>query len=316
MSTVADRIAGRDLDREAFADRLDDLLEEMSLHGTMGRGLLTASDEVLLTGTEIDRSEAAGRVTEGLRLDVRPVGSVTACTLMCDAEPGSAHVGIADGLYLEKWTACGPARIARRFGVSKSRVPDEAFLVEYRVSRPIDMGDSVMPATWAYARSGSELWRFDAPTGDPVLDRGRPLKDKLGWVLRVGDVGDGRVYEPKHLSGGSFKAMAAVRHLKVRRFTWAALISHPGMPSTFVECSPEGARALFADRNVVGGKRRTALRHWVKEHYRRGHTPEESHKVREHLRGIERFTWHGLDVKLQVPSAEIEAAGLLARSGR
>lgn len=56
----------------------------------------------------------------------------------------------------------------------------------------------------------------------------------------------------------------------------------------------DGARELFADRDkATGAGRRSALRHWVRRHWRQRRSGAS--EVVEHLRGGQQFSWHGYE---------------------
>ena len=331
VSAIADRIAGRDLDRDHAADCFDEALERLAL---LSDGVLAAGDEVEVMDESLASVEETGGAVDGLlrlgaeafkyRLPFAGPANVGMFVVSNERHAAEGHGADWDKFNVISVAPISAAALARKIGAPKSGLGDRLF-----VYRETNNGAPV----YMRIHNGS-LWTLGTEgeynvNGLDLRDIGGGLKAEVVRVRRGLvwlDLGftDGELLwdvpvamaEDESRADRFLGILRGARAMMVRRFNWGVSVGHPGFPSAFVECSPEGARALFADRNVVGGKRRTALRHWVKEHYRRGHTPEESHKVREHLRGVERFTWHGLDVKLQVPSAEIEAAGLLARSGR
>ncbi len=69
-----------------------------------------------------------------------------------------------------------------------------------------------------------------------------------------------------------------------------------------------GAAAAFRLRDIPEGKkRRDALKHWVREHFRRKRTDHnELVKVCEHLRGADRFTWNGLRCRILPSRIDLE----------
>lgn len=332
VSAIADRIAGRDLDREAIADRMYQTLEVIGALGSLpllaSKGVQDVEFRANLGEYEVDSPEEAAILSEAFDRRLPIVGSVAVGMITVLPEEETEEGDEVGGILVFRMSAVRPENLARQKRVPRSRILPNTFRVE-----SMDGGCPVIKDYRDYeagywAPVGRELWCANGHKPRAKLPRNfrTKIRDDRSAIWECGGsleengrvVLDGDRWQGRQEAGEAFFKTIAVglRSLMVRRFNWSVSIGHPGCLGSVVECSPEGARALFADRNVVGGKRRTALRHWVKEHYRRGHTPEESHKVREHLRGIERFTWHGLDVKLQVPSAEIEAAGLLARSGR
>lgn len=320
MNTIADRIAGRDLDRDAAAEKLDDSLGLLALLADASLPCFRGVDDVefLSHNTRaIHGGHPHGIWRHMWRMFPVRTPMVGRAHVACSAMDDS-HGLEGRSLALSHFEPLSPAWVARRYGVPKGAVPRNTFSMASHYAGGLPLRSPVYRGgKGIYGVVGKELWRLGSEPREAGLFRAKGNKS-CAWYCtarfdhETGDLetADGE-WDEKDFSVGLIAAGGG--SLATRRFDWGVSIGHPGMIGAFVECSPEGARALFADRNVVGGKRRTALRHWVKEHYRRGHTPEESHKVREHLRGIDRFTWHGLDVKLQVPSAEIEAAGLAVR---
>lgn len=323
VSAIADRIAGRDMDRESAADELDGAIADLALHAALHPQASALADVELHQKTPMGlddfcfgpRDDMIPRLSEALRLSAIMAESATWAGF-CEPYKGSSELPYAFNTAIART----PAWLSRALRIPRSRCPGRIFTEQQQM-----VGGGRNPTLGPlryHAIVDRELWILaNAGAARPrQLLRPSGASPALWWACGACVEPNGHWWWDDKLFGRSEKSSAvpilAARSMMFRRFEWGVTIAHPGLPGAYMDCSPESARALFADRNAVGGKRRTALRHWVKEHYRRGHTPEESHKVREHLRGIERFTWHGLDVKLQVPSAEIEAAGLLARSGR
>jgi len=91
---------------------------------------------------------------------------------------------------------------------------------------------------------------------------------------------------------------------------WHAALNRPGnrFPRIVIPTSPTGCLDLFRSRDLAPGeRRRSALRHWVNEHYRERSTdPRKLAYVREHLRGNQLFKWNGLDCELMVSAADID----------
>lgn len=71
---------------------------------------------------------------------------------------------------------------------------------------------------------------------------------------------------------------------------------------------PLGAREVFALREIPNGKaRRSAIRHWVRGHYRQSRVDPESRTfVTKHLRGVSRFNWNGLECTIRPALSELE----------
>lgn len=88
-----------------------------------------------------------------------------------------------------------------------------------------------------------------------------------------------------------------------RDVQWRVVVhGQRGMSLSF-PTNASGAMAAFKQRDKDPGKnRRTALRNWVKEHYRKRSSDDTDAevKVRQHLRGRTPFKWLGLDCELVV----------------
>jgi hypothetical protein len=71
----------------------------------------------------------------------------------------------------------------------------------------------------------------------------------------------------------------------------------------------QGIREVFRLRDVPAGqKRRAALLHWVKEHWRKQRclTANDRIWVRTHLRGTWAFNWNGLHGQIEPSSDDID----------
>lgn len=93
----------------------------------------------------------------------------------------------------------------------------------------------------------------------------------------------------------------------VPRYHWCVDIGFHGPAVTFVT-DPVGAREVFSLRDLPEGRsRRAALRHWVKEHWRKKRTdPLSVAAVREHLRGATQFSWNGLNCRIRPAAYDLE----------
>jgi hypothetical protein len=86
---------------------------------------------------------------------------------------------------------------------------------------------------------------------------------------------------------------------------WSIEFRLPGAPGLCVTTDSVGARELLRMRDVPEGRtRREALRHWVREHWRRQRRDADvERQVRQHLRGADTCVWFGLESRI-VPSQE------------
>lgn len=100
-----------------------------------------------------------------------------------------------------------------------------------------------------------------------------------------------------------------------RRYSWHAAFGFAeDGPRIVLPTSPRGCIELFKQRWLApGANRRSALRHWVEQHYRdQRNEDHEVAYVRQHLRGHTRFLWDGLDCELMVSAFDLEKNDHLA----
>lgn len=71
----------------------------------------------------------------------------------------------------------------------------------------------------------------------------------------------------------------------------------------------DGATGFFnlRDAPLTAGGRRAALQHWVTQHNRRA-KKKKPIQVTGHLRGVENFSWFGLDCTVQPPTTLLDSA--------
>lgn len=104
----------------------------------------------------------------------------------------------------------------------------------------------------------------------------------------------------------AYLAVACAHGARLRqRYYWSVLLGENAGPRARFLTDIAGVREVFRLRDIPPGKqRRSALRHWVVDHWRRNRGQEDvAHLVREHLRGALEFTWNGLRCSI-VPSDE------------
>lgn len=91
---------------------------------------------------------------------------------------------------------------------------------------------------------------------------------------------------------------------------WQVYLSLDGRPGIIFPTSPKGASEVFKLRDVEDGRdRRTALRHWVTQHWRTNPAePLDDVMVREHLRGAMEFTWSGLHCRITPSVRDLDKA--------
>jgi len=94
-----------------------------------------------------------------------------------------------------------------------------------------------------------------------------------------------------------------------RYYNWTVYLSFEGWSGLSFRTDPIGAREIFRLRDIPEGKkRRTALKHWVCEHYRKNRSISEVEKVKviKHLRGANEFTWNGLKCKIMPSQYDLD----------
>lgn len=94
------------------------------------------------------------------------------------------------------------------------------------------------------------------------------------------------------------------------RYEWRVSLGIQGGPSVAFETDPTGAREVFRLRDLPdGSQRRSALLHWVGEHWRKRRSdPSEETKVRAHLRGQTEFVWNGMRCRIRPSDYDAERA--------
>lgn len=93
-----------------------------------------------------------------------------------------------------------------------------------------------------------------------------------------------------------------------QRYDWSILLGYEGIARVRFFTDPIGLRAVFKLRDLPPGKeRRAALKHWVRQHWRRQRDDEEARSwVRRHIRGAESFTWDGLRCAIRPAEFDLE----------
>ncbi|MBZ5619883.1 MAG: hypothetical protein LAQ69_14340 [Acidobacteriia bacterium] len=96
-----------------------------------------------------------------------------------------------------------------------------------------------------------------------------------------------------------------------RQYEWRVSLGWAGCPTISFLTDPVGAREVFRLRDIPNGQsRRSALRHWVVEHWRKSRRDDaEVAKVRTHLRGSTDFTWNGLACRILPSADDVRKAG-------
>lgn len=102
-----------------------------------------------------------------------------------------------------------------------------------------------------------------------------------------------------------------------REYLWSVLLGEEGIPRARFVTDPLGVREAFRLRDIPPGRaRRDALRHWVREHWRKRGREGAGDRawVRAHLRGATEFGWSGLCCRIE-PSREDARASVRSPGG-
>ena len=91
-----------------------------------------------------------------------------------------------------------------------------------------------------------------------------------------------------------------------RHYLWSVLIGEHGSPRARFVTDKIGVREAFRLRDIPpGAKRRAALLHWVRQHWRKNRPVSQDDKawIKAYLRGAVEYTWNGLQCSIE-PSTE------------
>lgn len=92
-------------------------------------------------------------------------------------------------------------------------------------------------------------------------------------------------------------------------YSWNVRVLRDDGPGVSFYTDPLGAREAFRLRDVEEGKsRRSAIRNWVKEHWRKRRAEDDikTVQVKKHLRGVQRFTWCGYTIEIAPPLMDLK----------
>lgn len=108
----------------------------------------------------------------------------------------------------------------------------------------------------------------------------------------------------------SERVQLALELWQLRPQQWRVYFALDDKPGVELPTDPLGAQEAFRLRDIPDGReRRTALRHWVTEHWRADRTdPGVETKVREHLRGANQFSWGGLNCRITPSLIDLDRA--------
>lgn len=102
------------------------------------------------------------------------------------------------------------------------------------------------------------------------------------------------------------------------RYEWCVTFRLDNSPAIKFATDPSGLKDLFKDRDKDFDKdRKTALRNWVMQHWRKKRNDEEaSIFVRRHLRGKIPFRWNGYDCVIEPSELDLELNKNLAQDSQ
>lgn len=128
---------------------------------------------------------------------------------------------------------------------------------------------------------------------------GRLKRHKIDWHRWLPKLGRWEAFD-KEISE---KTRLMIGLQFASRYRWHVRIGFNDNPSVSFRTDPIGARAVFKLRDIPNGaSRRSALVHWVTEHWRRSRSDESEERfVRAHFSGRQDFVWNGLRCSI-IPS--------------
>lgn len=225
-----------------------------------------------------------------------PSGTVRSQSPMLTFRPDLVREHI-DVSFVESRDLLGPAGFdSVKYGVSRIREVPRAFLKGKKTAK----GHPARAFSRTFAVSIGDINHDGSFFGGCI--------DYVGWSC--GGWQSSENYKRTSVDDQSMwdrvwrAASSGVASMLLRRFFWRVSLRLDDGPSVSFSTDPEGVRALARMRDIPPGKqRRTALVHWVREHWRKKRDPSASDlsSVREHLRGASEFTWNGLRGRI-VPS--------------
>jgi len=122
--------------------------------------------------------------------------------------------------------------------------------------------------------------------------------------LEILEPGDDSEESRQFFDAVDYHIKTALARQFARRYQWRVLFrDHPrGTASLSLVTDPKGAREAFKLRDKPkGAKRRPALKHWVRKHWRKNRGGDGASIVRAHLRGETQFVFDGMECVI-VPS--------------
>ena len=135
----------------------------------------------------------------------------------------------------------------------------------------------------------------------------------LGRLHSFGNIGRVMVPAAPQLADNYDDEKIAFAHgIELRReYLWSVLLGETGVPRARFATDAAGVRSVFRLRDIQpGASRRAALRHWVREHWRKLRRTSAADRawINAHLRGRADFTWNGLSCVIEPSRDDLRRA--------
>jgi hypothetical protein len=146
---------------------------------------------------------------------------------------------------------------------------------------------------------------FDADTGDWIKSEAAP--GMVEWQFLEPDLTHPEA--AGYFDAIDYSTKLALARQFARFYQWRVLFrDHPrGTATLSLVTDPRGALAAFKLRDKpAGAKRRPALKHWVRKHWRQTRGGDCTALVRAHLRGETNFIFEGMECQILPSPADIE----------
>lgn len=168
------------------------------------------------------------------------------------------------------------------------------------------------------------------PYGIRVICGSIGPNEKIGLSLKEGTTGiagtshvwmpnfpDGSLPDKAYISSFTDRINLAYCVAFTSRYDWHVRVGYDGMPRLRIPTDEHGVRALFGNRDIAEGRnRRSALKHWVGQHWRRNPFAEGETEslVRQYLRGEVEFGWNGFRCTLEPSRFDLDKNEELRRA--
>jgi len=182
---------------------------------------------------------------------------------------------------------------------------DELMLLRFTAKRPKDVRGKVINFRPIIVENGIGLYNTASTNYEGVRfllgqhKDGMPF-DEISYHSRPSTIDEIRQHTVNvHLAIGTQLYL---------RYEWRVSLAFDGCPGIMFSSDTVGIRELFRLRDLPPGKmRRSALRNWVKDHFRKKHDdPSATVFVRKHLRGATKFVWNDFRGTIYPPQYDLE----------